>query len=748
MSNRKFLGHRLWRLDELFSGDHRAIVIPDLQRDYCWGDAVHTNERKDLVGDFVRTLIEMYKPDDSKICANHEDFNLGLIYGYEQPHDQVQLCDGQQRITTLYLLIGMLNRHLADDSLERYLISDYEKKDDREPYLRYSIRETSLYFMSDLVCHFFIHGENQCWPVATDKISECSWYYGDYDRDPSICSMCKALVVIEREISKRPNFDWKGFAEFLLHQLTFLYCDMETRENGEETFVVINTTGEPLSASQNLKPKIAFAKINAGENGLVGKWEEIESWFWTHRENNNDTSDAGFDEFLRWVTLFHCIKKSADQLVLTMLESDSGAYTFPVEEIPFSDIWTKFCAVRRIYETYSDCADEVADKNYLSMGEKDNGRLKLIDLYKFLPVVLYVEKFDTAESIDVCRIFRYFENVAEYQSKEITRENQSLSQAVRLVDSMPEKDILSFLKCKDVSKHILPDEERRKLDIISKAGKLRCEVESAFWDVQKFDMFGGEITPILDWSMVDGVFSFKQFKSYETIIDEMFEVKDGASIDNLRRAMLSYDLVGYPVRDGKNLSFCNEAWQWKKVVKANSNLIRKFLDELISGVDCGSIIGRCRKDSKWYEIACNKEALSYCENKNVQEDPEEGIILIKKIRATRWFPIDLLKETRERFGAEQITGFCDGEKGWIGFTRIIKGREFHLQRWLSPREGEADLYLMKGSDPESYVEADNVNGKDDLEKFRCMKVADGMTSSEVTKGVLLLVQKCSESDLS
>ncbi len=46
---------------------------------------------------------------------------------------------------------------------------------------------------------------------------------------------------------------------------------MIDRENGEETFVVINTTGEPLSRTQNLKP------LMVGENDddafLWKKWK-------------------------------------------------------------------------------------------------------------------------------------------------------------------------------------------------------------------------------------------------------------------------------------------------------------------------------------------------------------------------------------------------------------------------------------------------------------------------------------------
>ena len=144
-----FVTGETYTLAELFSG-HRRIIIPDLQRDYCWGDEVHTDEKKELVSGFVYNLIQQFE--------GHQDdsLNLGLIYGYESPETHIQLCDGQQRITTLFLLLGMLNRKVGNNEFRQFLISDYELQDDKEPYLLYSIRESSLYFLSDLVCRFFM----------------------------------------------------------------------------------------------------------------------------------------------------------------------------------------------------------------------------------------------------------------------------------------------------------------------------------------------------------------------------------------------------------------------------------------------------------------------------------------------------------------------------------------------------------------------------------------------------------------
>jgi len=728
MSEKKqFVGGCQYRLSELFSGDHRAIVIPDLQRDYCWGDPVHTPERKDLVTGFVSSLIEMFV-SWGKEGTKSDDFSLGLVYGFEQPADQMQLCDGQQRITTLFLLLGMLNRHLGNDSLKGFLISDYEENDDKEPYLRYSIRESSLYFMSDLVCRFFIRGGRANWPVAISNICNEAWYFNDYARDPSIRSMLRALNVIENQIESHSDVDWSAFAEFVRDRLSFMYYDMGSRENGEETFVVINTTGEPLSVAQNLKPRVVGAKINEAEENLILRWEEIETWFWQKRRNGNDTADAGFGEFLRWVSLLHYIDKGDDDAVALALES--GTYSFPVNEICFAKIYSVFRAVRKIYEKYDDCDDCLVDPNYLSPGKAKHWCLELNDLYKFLPVVRYLERFEDATNLDVCRVFRYFQNVAGYLSKDITIKNRSVSQAVRLVTEMAGKDILSFLGCEGVSKHILPDEERQKLEILSDNLDERETIEKEFWKTQRFRLFLGEIKLLIDWSH-GASFDFALFRSYAELIGDYIET-DGKARNLVRRALLSYELNGYPVRNGKNLSFCGEDWQWKRITSENPCKIKAFLDELIAGGDIHSIIKRCGRDSKWYGIAADAVVLDYCLEKNIQEDVSEGIILIRKKRATTWFPMWQLDDTRERFGAEEILYF---DARSIGFKRTIEGRVVYFQRKLEPSEGEVDLYLMRSAARDSYVGGYDFQGENDLSRYVSMAVTDEMDSGEILEGM-------------
>ena len=278
-------------LRELFSHDNK-IVIPDLQRDYCWGDSAYIEQeksQKELVSGFVGDYLMISFKEKS---STDNDLMLGLVYGYEEPLNCFNICDGQQRITTLFLLLGMVNRY-SDGEFNDFVISSTEMQDDFEPHLLYSIRESTLYFLSDLSLHFFIKNSIPC----VSLIKKSNWYFDEYERDASVQSMLAALETIEKILVNEKAIDYKSFGHFLLNNLKMIYYDMENRARGEETYIVINTTGEPLSSTENIKP-ILLGSIS--DNKVYNEqWEEREDWFWQNR-GKDLCADDGMKQFFIW----------------------------------------------------------------------------------------------------------------------------------------------------------------------------------------------------------------------------------------------------------------------------------------------------------------------------------------------------------------------------------------------------------------------------------------------------------------
>ena len=320
---KKLISGQEYTLSDLFK-DNNKIIIPDLQRDYCWGDEKHGKDQTkiELVSGFIDSLFENFKENDTNL-------NLGMLYGYENPINHINLADGQQRITTLFLLIGMLYKKIKTKDLKNVLISKFElEEDDKEPYLQYAIRESTLYFLSDLVVNFFLSDPLK--DVKEIKI-KADWYFSEYDQDPSIQSMLEALKIIDGKLLKKENDELVNFADFLINKITFLYFDMESRERGEDLFVIINTTGEPLTATENLKP-ILLGEKNENEKYLGNteneetkkkfndEWEDREKFFWQNRKDDEFEADEGVKDFLTW---FVRIQKKVDEVNLYKYFLDS-----------------------------------------------------------------------------------------------------------------------------------------------------------------------------------------------------------------------------------------------------------------------------------------------------------------------------------------------------------------------------------------------------------------------------------------
>lgn len=643
-----------YTLAELFSGNYR-IIIPDLQRDYCWGDKTHTDQKIELVSGFLDSLIEQFTSSEiSKL-------NLGLIYGYEIPQSHIQLCDGQQRLTTLYLLIGML--HKKTNGFRRYLISDFEyENDDKEPYLNYAIRESSLYFLSDLVCQFFIDKRE----MKVEDIRKADWYFHDYDLDPSIQSMLNALSIMEMTLADKDEEWIQTFGKWLTQQLSFMYVDMGDRRNGEETFVVINTTGEPLSATQNLKPLIIHA--NRNEEDVSKKWEDIETWFWQHRSNGNDTAEAGFNEFLRWVTMLH-----AEEEELKLILSE-GTYTFPIEKITFSEIYEYWEIVKRLSKK-----EFFLPQNYLSPSKGQNGKTKSISQigsFKLLPLIAYCKQWNIAEIEDrnLLRLYHFVGNLSRVENvgKAV---NELVGDVITISKTC--KDIIELVDDsynEKLSDTILSEEEKGKLNILKDKPSEREKIEEAFWKAQKHPIWSGEILPLIEWSMESEQFCVDKFIDYMNSFNATFEGDCDGSIDKVRRALLTRGLKDYPriFRGNFNYSFGWEWSDWKDLINDNKVAFKSFFDELIQGKTLEDMINNYNPSGEWAEFVHKEYLLSYCERKNIQKDDDGSWILVKGTYATSycrpqtrhlWAYLDMF--SAELFPNWEIS-FWNGGRGDVG----------------------------------------------------------------------------------
>lgn len=542
-------------------GDHLTIVIPDMQRDYCWGTKEDVAAGAvDKVTVFLLSIMHLYQTRTRS--------TLGLLYGYEYPAatNHIMIIDGQQRLTTLYLLIGMLYRRTPREDLRRLLISDYELIDDREPRLLYQVRSEALYFMSDLVTHFFLDRNGRL-----SQLEQSRWYCATYNSDPTVQSFISALRSIDRvieQLADHVEIDYDELANFIVDDLVLYYHDLGSRSTAEDMFITINTTGEPLTMPQNYKSILIELSHDAAS--AISKWEEMEQWAWEHRPKlaagRTTTSDARLESLMRiWdVYCDHDRIKAFSPANFVRLYRFYGAY-------------------RTLITAKPNLIDYDASQEE--------------DMFVVLPTVHYIMKWRLTESDanNIRDIAAYFINLNRYNR--VTQTGNDTKTAIAMIDKMPQPDLPSLLDIRaPIPEKILPCEERAKLSFLRAATK-RARAKRLLRRAESHPLLWGNVRQVLKWSADkrSGEVDLDRVAFYIDGICKLWgsDIDRRADLDSLRIALLTMRHQGYPIarRGDTAYSLCWRAYDWQRLMSTSPGLIRQAVERL-----CGS--GRMPEDLK------------------------------------------------------------------------------------------------------------------------------------------------------
>lgn len=234
---------------KLFSDHDFRIVIPMLQREYAQG--------RDNVGE-IRTefLKALYDYLDSNKPYNDLDF----IYGNISDGDFIPL-DGQQRLTTLFLLNWYLSRITPDASLRRQF--DNSLLDSQRSHCRftYKTRTSSQEFCDALMLNDIDFknllttrrdGESVFSVKAT--IEDCNWFSLSWEHDPTVMSMLNMLDAIHDMFKDRADF-LQGLLDVDKPIITFLFMELEKYHLTDDLYIKMNSRGKALTDFENFKAR-------------------------------------------------------------------------------------------------------------------------------------------------------------------------------------------------------------------------------------------------------------------------------------------------------------------------------------------------------------------------------------------------------------------------------------------------------------------------------------------------------------
>lgn len=209
------------------------IIIPKIQRPYAQGrqDGICTYVRNTLLNE----LFANFKTD--------EIFDFNFIYGIVRPSNDeyvMELLDGQQRMTTLFLLYWYIaNCELTEENEEDKTIRDALGR------FVYETRSTSTVFCHKLASYRVdLSGQ-----TPSKVIRQAKWYFKSFDRDSTITAMLTMLDAIhERYINQDDNTLHTKMSNIQFYVKSLGFFNLS-----EELYIKMNARGLQLSLFENFK---------------------------------------------------------------------------------------------------------------------------------------------------------------------------------------------------------------------------------------------------------------------------------------------------------------------------------------------------------------------------------------------------------------------------------------------------------------------------------------------------------------
>ena len=244
-SVREFLG----------SGKEEKFIIPEYQRPYAWTD----EEVQTLFDDLVEyTRDEIDSP-----------YFLGTIVSYINDDKEQEIIDGQQRITTLCLLLRALYTK----------IEGMDHNDKRNNFIRQiepalwqtdELTGNANKYQSLLESRVFESGYNA---ILTNILEKGKAEESANDNYSKNYRLCQELI---DEYAKDEPLTFYNFINNILNKAILLPIKADSQDTALTIFSTLNDRGLPLSDADIFKAKIYNnIKDSKARDKFIEKWQEI-----------------------------------------------------------------------------------------------------------------------------------------------------------------------------------------------------------------------------------------------------------------------------------------------------------------------------------------------------------------------------------------------------------------------------------------------------------------------------------------
>ncbi|MBR1932981.1 MAG: DUF262 domain-containing protein [Prevotella sp.] len=322
----------------------KGITIPIVQRDYAQGRT--TAEVNRIRGRFLHVLYDA--------LVNGKHTTLDFIYGNVEKGQLIPL-DGQQRLTTLYLLHYYIARHecVADEEW------DFLKN------FTYETRVSSREFCQHLVKYVPDFSLNK----MSEQIQDEAWFLLEWESDPTVQSMLVMLDAIHAKFCNTDNL----WPQLMGDAITFYFLPLGTGDNAinmtDELYIKMNSRGKALTNFEHFKAELELQMKAVDEEcakRIIGKMDrEWSDLLWPYRNSGTGDGQADMvtdDEFLRYIHYISDlisytndeleIKDEFDIIDKQFSKANPKAADNMLQLESLFDIWTKIPNIDAFFDEY------------------------------------------------------------------------------------------------------------------------------------------------------------------------------------------------------------------------------------------------------------------------------------------------------------------------------------------------------------------------------------------------------------
>lgn len=411
----------------------KKIVIPIIQRDYAQGrqnaDAQRVRER------FLESLYR---------AVTDAPVNLDFVYGDIDNDGVFTPLDGQQRLTTLFLL------HFYAAKKENIPREEWEFLKNFSYETRYSTRN----FCAKLVefCPNFVD-------KISDDVANQAWFPLNWRKDPTIDGMLVMLDAIDEKFRDVVDL-WDKLKN---GAVTFMVISPKNMGLTDEIYIKMNSRGKPLTEFEHFKAELEGAindideeigrriasKIDREWTDLLWKYKGIiDDRFLRYfkfvcdiicyQSGNSPMNDGGYFDLVK--KYFSKGNENALQNILTLERFFDLWCYLPNNEMP-EEFLSSFMShereggkimVDREVDIFGDCIKNYSDKT---------GKVRSFSLYRMVllyAIVKYLENRDTISREQFERRIRIINNLIQNSADEISdrSENNRIPAVLKQTDEI------------------------------------------------------------------------------------------------------------------------------------------------------------------------------------------------------------------------------------------------------------------------------------------------------------------------